>query len=66
VFFTSSIHTVGVELLNVACAVVHSIDGGAGFFLLGTRSFYVHCSVQRGILDCGLFGITDIFPLSLL
>jgi hypothetical protein len=40
VFFTGSIHTVRVELMNVACAVVHSFEGGEGFFLLGRHSLY--------------------------
>jgi len=36
----TAIHTVRVELMSVACAVVHSIEGGAGFFLLGRHSLY--------------------------
>jgi hypothetical protein len=31
---------VRVELSSVAWAVVHSIEGGAGFFLLGRHSLY--------------------------
>ena len=39
-FPTGSMHTVRVQLKNVACTVVHSIEGGAGFLLLGRHSLY--------------------------
>jgi hypothetical protein len=37
---------------------------GQFFFSVG-ETFFLHCSVQRGLLGCGLVGITDIILLSL-
>jgi hypothetical protein len=41
-------HTVRAELMNVACSVVHSIEGGAGSVCWGSILCTSHCSTRNG------------------